>query len=71
VIRLPGLTATFRSAVGAGDSFLAALTLSLARGDSSEEALAWGIAAGIAAVECAGTTRVTRAGVEAQYQRMG
>jgi 6-phosphofructokinase 2 len=71
VIRLPGLPAMFRSAVGAGDSFLAALTLSLARGNSPREALAWGIAAGTAAVECAGTARVTLADVEAQYRRIG
>jgi len=38
------------STVGAGDSFVAGLVLSLARGDAPETALAWGAAAASAAV---------------------
>jgi 6-phosphofructokinase 2 len=43
-----------RSAVGAGDSFVGAITLSLARGLPVEEAFAWGVAAGTAAVLASG-----------------
>jgi 6-phosphofructokinase 2 len=70
VIRLPALPCQVSSAVGAGDSFTAAMTLALARGDSLENALAWGVAAGTAAVVCAGTARVRRVDVETQYQRL-
>ena len=41
-----------RSTVGAGDAFLAAITLALARGRTPADALAWGIAAG-----CRGSVR--------------
>ena len=70
VSRLPALQVPFRSAVGAGDSFLAAMVLALSEGKSREDALAWGIAAGTAAVVCAGTARVHRADVETQYRRL-
>ena len=70
IARLPGLSAPFRSAVGAGDSFVAAMTLALARGDAPTEALKWGIAAGTAAVICAGTARLTREEVTAQRARI-
>lgn len=70
VIRMPALPVPFRSAVGAGDSFLAAMTLALSEGKSKREALAWGIAAGTAAVVCAGTARVHRSDVETQFRRL-
>lgn len=70
VIRMPGLSVPFRSAVGAGDSFLAAITLALARGQSCDEALARGIAAGTAAVACAGTARLRQVDVTEQYNRL-
>lgn len=70
VIRMPAVPSTVRSAVGAGDSFTAAMTLALARGDALEDALAWGVAAGTAAVACAGTARVRKQEVEAQYQHL-
>lgn len=70
VTRMLALQVPFRSAVGAGDSFLAAMVLALSQGSSREDALAWGIAAGTAAVVCAGTARVHRADVEAQYRRL-
>jgi len=67
---MPAVPVPFRSAVGAGDSFLAALVLSLAQGKSDRAALAWAVAAGTAAVVCAGTARVTRVEVEAQLRRL-
>lgn len=44
-----------RSKVGAGDSFVGAMTLALSRGDPPEQALRWGVAAASAAVETEGT----------------
>lgn len=58
--RLAALPVTVRGAVGAGDSFLAAMTLCLARGGEPEDAFAWGVAAGAAAVSNAGTAHPTR-----------
>jgi 6-phosphofructokinase 2 len=48
--RLPALPVEARSAVGAGDSFVAAMTLGLATGRSAREAFVMGLAAGTAAV---------------------
>jgi 6-phosphofructokinase 2 len=53
-----------KSAVGAGDSFLAAMTLALARGDSPERAFAFGVAAGAATAMTPGTELCHRADVE-------
>ena len=53
-----------RSAVGAGDSFVAAVTLSLLRGDSHDVALAWGSAAGAAALLAPGTELSRRGDVD-------
>ncbi|MBU8895062.1 1-phosphofructokinase family hexose kinase [Corallococcus sp. H22C18031201] len=50
-----------RSSVGAGDSFLAGMTLALSRGHPPEEALRWGIASGTAALLSAGTDLCHRA----------
>jgi 6-phosphofructokinase 2 len=63
--RLPAPKVGARSAVGAGDSFLAGLVLGLARGVPEKEALALGIAAGTASVTTYGTAQVRRADVEA------
>jgi 6-phosphofructokinase 2 len=57
-------------AVGAGDSFLAAMTLALARGCDAPDALAWGSAGGAAAVMHTGTAHPNRAEVEELYLRM-
>ena len=65
VSRLPAPAVQECSAVGAGDAFLAALVLGLARGMSQHEALALGVAAGAAAVATYGTAQVERANVEA------
>jgi len=70
VTRMPALAVPFRSAVGAGDSFLAAMTLVLARGGSKTEALAYAVAAGAATVACAGTARLRRVDVDAQFRRL-
>jgi 6-phosphofructokinase 2 len=70
VIRMPALEVPFRSAVGAGDSFLAAMTLVLARGGSREEALAYAVGAGAATVACAGTARLRKADVDFQFRRV-
>jgi 6-phosphofructokinase 2 len=68
VIRLAALPVEERSAVGAGDSFLAGLVLGLARGVTRRDALAMGIGAGAATVANYGTARVERASFEALYQ---
>jgi len=70
VIRMPALAVPFRSAVGAGDSFLAAMTLVLARGGSKAEALAYAVAAGAATVACAGSARLRKADVDTQFRRL-
>lgn len=65
VYRRAALTGVVRSTVGAGDAFVAAVTLALARGKTPDAALAWGIAAAGVAVSGVGTARLTRAAVEA------
>jgi len=49
-LRLPAIAVETRSAVGAGDSFLAAMVYALARGKGPEGAFRFGVAAGAAAV---------------------
>jgi 6-phosphofructokinase 2 len=67
--RRPAITVPVRGSVGAGDSFLAALVLALARGDHPPDALAWAIAAGAAAVMQTGTAHPSRADIEALYRK--
>lgn len=72
--RLPGLRVEAKSAVGAGDSFLAAMTLGLAEGRSPEDAFARAAAAGTAAILNVGTQLCRRGDVERLYEeikRMG
>jgi 6-phosphofructokinase 2 len=64
-LRLPALPVTVLGAVGAGDSFLAAMVLALSRGEDPREAFAWGMAAGAAAVTQPGTAHPRRADVVA------
>lgn len=71
VLRLPALDVPALGAVGAGDSFLAAMVLALSRGDRPREAFAWGMAAGAAAVIRPGTAHPRRADVEAMRRRIG
>lgn len=70
MIQLPALQVEARSAVGAGDSFLAGLVMGLARGLSHRQALALGIAAGGAAVMSFGTARVSKADVDGFYRTL-
>jgi 6-phosphofructokinase 2 len=70
VWRLPAPDVPVRGAAGAGDSFVAAMTLALARGDNPAEAFAWGSAAGGATVAQPGTAHAKRAEVEALYGQM-
>ncbi len=69
-IRMPAPQVPVRSAVGAGDSFVAAMTLGLANGLAPEKAFAYGIAAGSAAVMRYGTAHPRREDVEELYRQM-
>ncbi|MFN3889238.1 MAG: 1-phosphofructokinase family hexose kinase [Beijerinckiaceae bacterium] len=62
--RMPALPVEANSAVGAGDSFVAAMTLALARGRTPREAFVDGIAAGTAAVLTPGTELCKREDVD-------
>ena len=55
VLRLPAIPVRVRSAVGAGDSFLAAMVWALSQGKTPEEAFRLGVAAGAAKVMTPGT----------------
>lgn len=70
VLRMPAMDVPMNSSVGAGDAFLAATTLALARGAIPAEALAWGTAAGATVIACAGTARLRRIDVEARWQEL-
>lgn len=70
VLRLAAPNVIARSAVGAGDSFLAAMTLALAQGRQPEDAFIYGMAAGAAAVLTAGTGLCRREDVERLYDEM-
>jgi 6-phosphofructokinase 2 len=71
VLRLPALEVPALGAVGAGDSFLAAMVCALSRGESPREAFALGMAAGAAAVMRPGTAHPRAADVEALRRRIG
>lgn len=64
VFRLPALPVEAKSAVGAGDSFVGAMTLALARGQSPRDAFVLGLAAGAAAVLTPGSELCRRDDVE-------
>lgn len=59
-----------RSAVGAGDSMVAALVVALARGDALDETVRWGVATGTAAVLTEGTQLCRLADVERLYPKV-
>lgn len=63
-------TVPIRSKVGAGDSMVAGIVLSLARGKSLRDAIRFGIAAGSAAVMTPGTELCRRDDTERLYTRM-
>ena len=63
ILRVPATPVRVRSAVGAGDSFLGAMTWSLSQGNLPEEAFRLGIAAGAAKVMTPGTKLCKRSDV--------
>lgn len=65
--RFPSLDVPVRSAVGAGDSMVAALVLGLDRGMPLREAVRYGVAAGAAALITPGTELAEREDVERLY----
>lgn len=67
--RMPALPVTAKSAVGAGDSFVAAMTLALARGRPMREAFVHGVAAGTAAVMTPGTELCRREDVDLMFEQ--
>ncbi len=71
VLRLPALDVPALGAVGAGDSFLAAMVWQLSEGAAPREAFAWGMAAGAAAVMRPGTAHPQRADMVALRARLG
>jgi len=70
VIRMPAIPVPFQGAVGAGDSFVAAMVWALSRGLSKREALGWAIAAGSATVSRVGTARVRLEDVEEWHAKL-
>ena len=69
-IHLPAPEIAPQSAVGAGDSFVAGMTLSLVRGEPPAIAFAHGMAAGAAAVASTGTAHPDPALVENLFQQL-
>ncbi len=55
-VTAPSIPVTVASAVGAGDSMVAGLVVSLMRGDDDDTALRWGLAAAAATLMTPGTT---------------
>lgn len=68
--RLRAPTVSIKSKVGAGDSMVAGIVLSLARGRSIPEAARFGVAAGAAAVMTPGTELCRRDDTEHLYERI-
>src|SRR5262249_4022606 len=69
VLRMPAIEVETRSTVGAGDSFLGAMTLALASGRAPEDALLYATAAGAAAVLHPGTKLCAREDVNRLYDQ--
>jgi len=68
--RIAAMPVEARSAVGAGDSFVAGMTVGLAQGMEIEEAFIYGMAAGTAAVLTPGTELCRRADVERLFAEL-
>ncbi len=66
--RLRAPTVSIQSKVGAGDSMVAGIVLSLARGMSMKEAVRFGVASGAAAVMTPGTELCSREDTERLYE---
>ena len=69
IIRLPAIEVPVNSATGAGDSFVAGMVWSLARGNTIEDAFLFGQAAGAATVMTAGTELCRRQDVSDLFER--
>lgn len=67
VTRVPAIEVPVQSAVGAGDSFVAAMTWSLAEGHGIEDAFRFGLAAGAATVMTPGTELCRQSDVHRLY----
>jgi 6-phosphofructokinase 2 len=70
-LHLPAIDVDVKSAVGAGDSFLGAMTYALAAGQTIEDAFRLGVAAGTAAVLTPGTDLCHKADVERMLKLVG
>ena len=68
--RFAAIPVAARSTIGAGDSMLAGIVLSLSRGLALNEAVRFGMAAGAAALFGTGTELCRRADVERLYAQM-
>jgi 6-phosphofructokinase 2 len=68
--RIQSPTVTIKSKVGAGDSMVAGIVLSLARGKQIEDALRFGVAAGAAAVMTPGTELCRLEDTERLYRQI-
>ena len=68
--RMRAPTVPIKSKVGAGDSMVAGIVLSLARGMPPREAVRFGVAAGAAAVMTPGTELCRREDTERLYERI-
>ncbi|AOJ05399.1 MULTISPECIES: 1-phosphofructokinase family hexose kinase [Burkholderia] len=69
-VRLPGVRVAVRSAIGAGDSFVAGLVDALNRGASVADASRYALAAASASLLSAGTALCTREDVERIYREL-
>lgn len=68
IVYVPAIEVPVQSAVGAGDSFVAAMTLGLAEGHAPADAFRFGLAAGAAAVMTAGTEMCRKEDVLKLYE---
>lgn len=68
--RIPAPTVPVASRIGAGDSMVAGIVVALTRGLPLDEAIAFGVAAGSAAVMMEGTELCRREETERLYQQM-
>ncbi len=70
IVRLPAPEVAVKSAVGAGDSFVGAMTLALAQGRDVRDALTLAVATGSATAMTPGTQLCRRSDVDALYRRL-
>jgi 6-phosphofructokinase 2 len=70
VLQLPSISVEARSAVGAGDSFVAAMTWQLSQGKPVVDAFRFGVAAGAAAVMTSGTQLCRRSDVQRLFEQL-